>query len=230
MKPIAFVWPLAAFFVLSAFNHASSKMDTSHHEQHIQGINIQTNSDTNISTSSDTNRARPTPAENNKAAEAPAPAPTLNNDSHKKDFIRFVYRDAAQSLRNNDKADDLNTVFAYADRNLQNAIALVKADAMNSYEGGEGSISTCNAVRFILHLSVGDGYRVNEAADIKYKVLDNGQVRVNILLHDDEDIESSDFDSYKDFSLSCSADGCKITDMFDSEGNSALQAVEDACR
>ena len=75
------------------------------------------------------------------------------------------------------------------------------------------------------------GGEVNdEAADVKYKVLDNGNVRASILLDGDEDIGDSDFNNYKDFSLKCSSEGCKITDMFDSYGDSALQAVELACR
>ena len=85
-------------------------------------------------------------------------------------------------------------------------------------------------VGYILNLSVGNGYSIDEAADVKYKVLDNGNVRASILLDGDEDIRDSEFNNYKDFSLKCSDEGCKITDMLDSYGDSALQAVELACR
>lgn len=81
-----------------------------------------------------------------------------------------------------------------------------------------------------MNLSVGNGYSIEEAADVKYKVLDNGNVRASILLDGDEDINDSNFDNYKDFLLNCSSEGCKIADMFDSYGYSALQAVELACR
>lgn len=85
-------------------------------------------------------------------------------------------------------------------------------------------------VGYILNLSVRNGYSIDEAADVKYKVLDSGHVRASILLDGDEDIEDGNFDNYKDLSLNCSSEGCKINDMFDSYGNSALQAVELACR
>ena len=148
----------------------------------------------------------------------------------KKDIIKFLYRDAVLSLKNDDTAEELDTLFAYADRDLQNAIALVKADSMNTYDGYADEISDCSEVRYILNLSVGNGYSIDEAADVKYKVLDNGNVRASILLDGDEDIADSDFNNYKDFSLKCSDEGCNITDMLDSYGDSALQAVELACR
>lgn len=153
-----------------------------------------------------------------------------NNDAHKKDTIKFLFRDTVLSLKNDYRADSLDTLFAYADKDLQNAIALVKADAMNSYEDGEGSISLCNEVRYILNLHKGNGYSIDEAADVKYKVLPNGNVRASIMLEGDEDIEDSSFEDYKDFSLSCSSEGCKITDMFDSNGDSAKQDVDKYCR
>lgn len=153
-----------------------------------------------------------------------------NNDAHKKDTIKFLFRDTVLSFKNDYRADGLDTLFAYADKDLQNAVALVKADAMNSYENGEGEMSLCNEVRYILNLNVGNGYSIDEAADVKYKVLPNGNVRASIMLEGDEDIDASDFDSYKDFSLNCSNEGCKITDMYDSTGESAIESVDKDCR
>lgn len=153
-----------------------------------------------------------------------------SNDGHKKSTIKFLFRDTILSYKNDDRADGLNTLFAYADRDLQNAIALVKADPRNVYDGHGNDISNCNEVRYILNLSVGNGYSIAEAADVKYKVLSNGNVRASIMLQGDEDIEDSNFDSYKDFSLSCTDESCKITDMFDSAGDSAIQDADKYCR
>ena len=218
MKNIALVLPLTIALLLSACNNANNQTDNSPNDQASE----------NIDTLSSDEVILPTPE---KTEEAPQIKDEIvNNDSHKKDIIKFLYRDAVLSLKNDDTAEELDTLFAYADRDLQNAIALVKADSMNTYDGSEYEISDCSEVRYILNLSVGNGYSIDEAADVKYKVLDNGNVRASILLHGDEDITDSDFNNYKDFSLKCSSEGCKITDMLDSYGDSALQAVELACR
>lgn len=218
MKNIALVLPLTIALLLSACNNTNDQTDNSPNDQASE----------NIDTLSSDEVILPTPE---KTEEAPQIKDEIvNNDSHKKDIIKFLYRDAVLSLKNDDTAEELDTLFAYADRDLQNAIALVKADSMNTYDGYADEISDCSEVRYILNLSVGNGYSIDEAADVKYKVLDNGNVRASILLDGDEDIADSDFNNYKDFSLKCSNEGCKITDMLDSYGDSALQAVELACR
>lgn len=218
MKNIALVLPLTIALLLSACNNTNDQTDNSPNDQASE----------NIDTLSSDEVILPTPE---KTEEAPQIKDEIvNNDSHKKDIIKFLYRDAVLSLKNDDTAEELDTLFAYADRDLQNAIALVKADSMNTYDGYADEISDCSEVRYILNLSVGNGYSIDEAADVKYKVLDNGNVRASILLDGDEDIADSDFNNYKDFSLKCSDEGCKITDMLDSYGDSALQAVELACR
>ena len=218
MKNIALVLPLTIALLLSACNNTNDRTDNSPNDQASE----------NIDTLSSDEVILPTPE---KTEEAPQIKDEIvNNDSHKKDIIKFLYRDAVLSLKNDDTAEELDTLFAYADRDLQNAIALVKADSMNTYDGYADEISDCSEVRYILNLSVGNGYSIDEAADVKYKVLDNGNVRASILLDGDEDIADSDFNNYKDFSLKCSDEGCKITDMLDSYGDSALQAVELACR
>lgn len=218
MKNIALVLPLTIALLLSACNNTNDQTDNSPNDQASE----------NIDTLSSDEVILPTPE---KTEEAPQIKDEIvNNDSHKKDIIKFLYRDAVLSLKNDDTAEELDTLFAYADRDLQNAIALVKADSMNTYDGYADEISDCSEVRYILNLSVGNGYSIDEAADVKYKVLDNGNVRASILLDGDEDIADSDFNNYKDFSLKCSNEGCNITDMLDSYGDSALQAVELACR
>ena len=218
MKNIALVLPLTIALLLSACNNTNDQTDNSPNDQASE----------NIDTLSSDEVILPTPE---KTEEAPQIKDEIvNNDSHKKDIIKFLYRDAVLSLKNDDTAEELDTLFAYADRDLQNAIALVKADSMNTYDGYADEISDCSEVRYILNLSVGNGYSIDEAADVKYKVLDNGNVRASILLDGDEDIRDSEFNNYKDFSLKCSDEGCQITDMLDSYGDSALQAVELACR
>ena len=218
MKRIGFTLSLVTALLLSACDSTSNQTDNSRNDQAPEKSEIQTNNKVN------------TPALE-KIENAPEePAETVSNDNHKKDIIKFLYRDAVLSLKNNPNAEDLDTLFAYADKDLQNAIALVKADSMNTYDGYADEISDCSEVRYILNLSVGNGYSIDEAADVKYKVLDNGNVRASILLDGDEDIRDSEFNNYKDFSLKCSDEGCQITDMLDSYGDSALQAVELACR
>lgn len=217
MKNIGLALPLVAALLLSACDN-NNQTDNSRNDQAAEKNDIQTNNEVNT----------PTPKQIENIPKEPTE--TVSNDNHKKDIIRFLYRDTILSLKNDDRAEDLDTLFAYADRDLQNAIALVKADSMNTYDGYADEISDCSEVRYILNLSVGNGYSIDEAADVKYKVLDNGNVRASILLDGDEDIGDSDFNNYKDFSLSCSSEGCKITDMLDSYGDSALQAVELACR
>lgn len=230
MKKIALMLPLAAALLLSACNkateqNADNQADSRPNESAPKTIETPINPDTNTTARDKIDTALATSADD-KSAEVKV----ASTDSHKKDVIKFLYRDAILSLKNDRSAEDLDTLFAYADRDLQNAIALVKADSMNSYEGYADEISDCNEVRYILNLSVGNGYSIDEAADVKYNVLGNGRVRASIMLHGDEDIEDSQFDNYKDFALSCSSDGCKITDIYDSYGESALQTVEDACR
>lgn len=218
MKNLAFILPLTTAFLLSACNNSNEQTDNIANDQTTDNIDTPIDSEVNIPTSE-------------KTEEAIQPQEkTVNNDSHKKDIIKFLYRDTILSLKNDDRAEDIDTLFAYADRDLQNAIALVKADSMNTYDGYADDISACNEVRYILNLSVGNGYSIDEAADVKYKVLDSGNVRASILLDGDEDIEDSNFDNYKDFSLNCSSEGCKITDMYNSYGDSALKSVEDSCR
>ena len=217
MKNIGLALPLVAALLLSACDN-NNQTDNSRNDQAAEKNDIQTNNEVNT----------PTPKQIENTPKEPTE--TVSNDNHKKDIIRFLYRDTILSLKNDDRAEDLDTLFAYADRDLQNAIALVKADSMNTYDGYADEISDCSEVRYILNLSVGNGYSIDEAADVKYKVLDNGNVRASILLDGDEDIADSDFNNYKDFSLKCSDEGCKITDMLDSYGDSALQAVELACR
>lgn len=236
MKKSALLLPLTAALLFSACDSTNNQATNN------QTAN-QTDSPTNNPTPNQTNNRQtsenidthinedlsiPKPQKN--AAAIQTNDKTANNDNHKKDIVKFLYRDGALSLINNPNAEEIDTLFAYADRELQNAIALVKADSMNTYDGYADEISACSEVRYILNLSVGNGYSIDEAADVKYKVLDNGQVRASILLDADDDIEDSNFNNYKDFSLSCSGDGCKITDMYDSYGYSALQAVEEDCR
>ena len=230
MKKIALMLPLAFALLLSACNNATeqntdNQTDSRPNEPAPKISDAPINNGTNTTARDKIDAALAISADDKSAKVKVA-----STDSHKKDVIKFLYRDAILSLKNDQSAEELDTLFAYADRDLQNAIALVKADSMNSYEGYADEISDCNEVRYILNLSVGNGYSIDEAADVKYNVLGNGRVRASIMLHGDEDIEDSQFDNYKDFALSCSSDGCKIADIYDSYGDSALQTVEEACR
>lgn len=151
-------------------------------------------------------------------------------EAHKKDTIKFMYRDAVMAIKNDHRADILDTLFAYSDKDLQNSIALVKADAINTYEGNGNDISNCNETRYIFNLTTGNGYSIEEVKDVNYKVLSNGMVRASTMLEGDENIDDSNFEEFKDFSLDCSEDGCKITDIYDNSGHSAKLTVDESCR
>ena len=220
MKNTALILSLATALLLSACNTPNSETDNN-------SLNDQVSENTEVQTN---DKVDPPNSESIENKTEKTDKLVNNNDAHKKDTIKFLYRDTVLSYKNDFRADGLDTLFAYADKDLQNAIALVKGDAMNTYENGEVEVSTCSEIRYILNLNVGNGYSIDEAADVKYKTLSNGNVRASIMLQGDEDIEDSSFDSYKDFSLSCTDEGCKVTDMFDSEGKSAIQDADTYCR
>lgn len=153
-----------------------------------------------------------------------------NYDFYKKNTVKLMYKDAAIASARNFKADDLDTLYAYSDRELQNAIAITKADAMNPYQEAGNDMSSCNEVREILNLSTSNSLKIDEIAGISYTLLNNGKVRVSMMLTDDYDINSSNFTDFRDFSLICDGENCKITDVYDSEGKSGKLAADNACR
>lgn len=149
---------------------------------------------------------------------------------YKKDTIKFMYNSAIKAVEYDSKSDDLDTLYAYSDRELQNAIGLIKSDSMSAYEGYEYDVSDCNEVRYILQPTTGNGYSIDEVSEVNYRLLNNGRVRASIMLDGNEDIDNSSFMDFKDYSLTCSGESCKITDVYDSDGESGKVAADNTCR
>lgn len=83
---------------------------------------------------------------------------------------------------------------------------------------------------YIPKLAVGNSYRINEASKISYRLLDNSRVRASIMVQGSENINAANFIEYKDFELTCQNSMCKITDVYDSFGDSAKFFANQACR
>ncbi len=144
--------------------------------------------------------------------------------------VKLMYDDAIQASKKDYRNSSLDTVFAYADRELQNAIALIQSDAMSRYEEYEYAISPCSDTVYIPKLAVGNAYSIGEVSAMDYKLLNNGRVRASIMVQGNEDINAADFIEYKDFELTCQGATCKVSDVFDSYGDSAKFEADKACR
>ena len=153
-----------------------------------------------------------------------------NYDAYKKNTVKLMYKDTIRAAEYNSDSDDLDTLFVYSDRELQNAIALIQSDSKSRYEGSEGGITNCNEVRYILKPTTGNGYSITEATAIDYKVLNSGRVRASLTVQGYGNIDDYDFDNFKDFSLTCSGKICKITDVYDPYGESGKLEADKACR
>ena len=153
-----------------------------------------------------------------------------NEGFYKKNTVKLMYKDATIASARNYRTDELDTLYAYSDRELQNAVALTKSDAMNPYQEGGNDISPCSATRETLNLSTSNGVGLDEMAGINYTLLSNGRVRVSMMLTDDYDINSPDFTDFRDFSLICDGEACNIIDIYDSYGESGKTAADKYCR
>ncbi|MGP5336362.1 hypothetical protein ACTXMM_00135 [Psychrobacter maritimus] len=153
-----------------------------------------------------------------------------NEELYKIKTIKLMYNDAIRAAEKDFGNSSLDTVFAYSDRELQNAIALIQSNTMSRYEEYEYAISPCSDTVYIPKLAVGNAYSINEASAINYRLLNNGRVRASIMVQGNEDINAADFIEYKDFELTCQGATCKVSDVFDSYGNSAKFEADKACR
>ena len=153
-----------------------------------------------------------------------------NYDFYKKNTVKLMYKDATIASARDYRSDELDTLYTYSDRELQNAIALVQSDSKSRYEGSEDGITNCNEVRYVLKLTTGNGYSITEAKAVDYKVLNNGRVRASLSVEGYGNIDDYDFDNFKDFSLTCSGESCKITDIYDYRGESGISAADKHCR
>ena len=152
-----------------------------------------------------------------------------NEGVYKTNTIKRMYRDAAITMKKYDNADELNTIYAYSNRELQNAVAITKADAINFLEENGGMVSYCNEVRDILSLSAGDEALL-ESNGIGFTLLKNGRVRTNMFTKRYKNLNSPDYIFFRDFSLKCEGASCKVIDIYNHTGESGISAANKHCR
>lgn len=146
---------------------------------------------------------------------SPAVAST---DSIKIQTVKNMYNTAIKKNQRGEDIDTLETLFKYADKGLQNAIGLTNISKMTD----DGDFSECHSAYESLSLSPSNGWGLDEAKSVSYKVLSNGRVRASIKFPDGS--------LYKDLALQCTSGSCKVTDSFDSDNNSAKSMAEKLCR
>ena len=152
-----------------------------------------------------------------------------NEGVYKKNTIKRMYRDAAIAYKKNYRSDELDTIYAYSSRDLQNAVAITKADAMNPPEEDGSMLSDCNEVRGILSLSAGDE-AILQSNGLDFVLLKNGRVRTNMFTKRYKNLNSPDYIFFKDFSLKCEGASCKVTDIYNYAGESGISAADKYCR
>lgn len=143
-----------------------------------------------------------------------------NNGNLKVKTVKNMYNAAIKSSISEQDTDTLSTLFKYSDKNLQNAIALSRVSRMSD-DGMD--FSKCHSAYETLIINPSNGFAIEEAQSINYKVLNNGKVRASVKY-------TSEYTGLKDFSLTCSGNSCKITDVFDSNGESGKRNAERLCR
>lgn len=149
-----------------------------------------------------------------------------NSDTMKISTVKNMYNQAIKTSRSGQDEDTLDTLFKYADRSLQNAVALSRISRMTD----DGDLAECHDAYETFILSASNGWVIDEAKSIDYKILKNGKIRASIKYTGKENINSSKFTTYKDFSLQCTNSSCKITDVADSGGYSGKLSAEKLCR
>lgn len=148
-----------------------------------------------------------------------------NSDNIKISTIKNMYNQAIKSIRSEQYEDTLDILFKYADRDLQNAVAISK---MNRHDE-DGALTYCFGGAYeILSLGVTNSWGIDEAKWREYKVLKNGRVRATITYQ--ENINTAKFTGYKDFSLQCTGSSCKVTDVHNDTGLSGKIGAEKLCR
>lgn len=143
-----------------------------------------------------------------------------NNGNLKVKTVKNMYNAAIKSSISEQDLDTLSTLFKYSDKTLQNAIALSRVSRMSD-DGID--FSECHSAYETLIINPSNGFAIEEAQSINYKVLNNGRVRASVKY-------TSEYNGLKDFSLTCSGNSCKVTDVFDADGSSGKRSAERLCR
>ena len=143
-----------------------------------------------------------------------------DNNALKIKTVKNMYNTAVKASRTGQDIDTLDSLFKYSDKDLQNAVALSRISRMSD-DGME--LTECHSAYETLIINPSNGFSIDEAQNVDYKVLSNGRVRASVKY-------TSEYTGLKDFSLKCSSDSCKITDVLNSEGDSGKQNAEKLCR
>lgn len=149
------------------------------------------------------------------------------NDDLKLSTVENMYNEALAELAANEDYDIDKTLYKYADRNLQHAMGMASSRSTIQYKDGSSELTECFDAVEAMKLVEGNGYLLSDADHIDYSMVSKGRVRAESIFLDG----MGGYDkSYKDFSLSCDANECKVSDIFDFNGDSAKLMAEKLCR
>ena len=143
--------------------------------------------------------------------------------------VKNMYNDTIKLNRKNQDIDNLDTLFKYADKSLQNAVALSNMNRMGE-DQQEDEYTECHDAFEEFKFGVGNGRGLEEAKSISYKLLTNDRVRASINYTGKDNINSSKFENYVDYSLKCTGSSCKITDMYHANSSFSKSYVDKVCR
>lgn len=130
----------------------------------------------------------------------------------------------------------LDYLYLYSNEPLKKTIKLAQ---VNTTEGSKST--SCAKAVSKLYILPSTNYVLKDLLELDPKILEDGilemeskllksgNVRTKVVKNY-EKADNYDFSDFKDFSLDCESRSCVITDVFDSEGNSAKQLVEGFCR
>lgn len=153
--------------------------------------------------------------------------------------ISNMYSEALMN-RYNKENSALDHLYLYSDKDLKNTIELAKAKFLNPL-AQTGNATSCAKAVSRLYILPSTNYVLEDLLELdpeiledgilqmESKLLENGNVRTKVV-ENYEKTDDYDFGAFKDFSLDCENGSCVITDVFDSEGNSARQLVEEFCQ
>lgn len=100
-----------------------------------------------------------------------------NNDALKIKTVKNMYDTAVKASRTGQDIDTLDSLFKYSDKDLQNAVALSRISRMSD-DGME--LTECHSAYETLIINPSNGFSIDEAQNVDYKVLSNGQVRASV--------------------------------------------------
>ncbi len=158
-------------------------------------------------------------------------SPSLADSGNMKiNTVKNMYNDTIKLNRKDQDFANLDTLFKYADKSLQNAVALSNMGRVDEDTEEDENHPYCYEAFEAFSLGTSNGFGLEEAKSISYKLLKNDRVRASINYTGKDNINSPKFMNYVDYSLKCTGSSCKITDMYDTDGHSNKSYVEKVCR